>query len=223
MTTNLPVTANDLVGALSKTVTRRSNLDDGMSYLRLNKGGIWIYGSDDVEVEPESLWAVNPSSFAEGYICWGDSEVLGEEMVSISADPILLSTLPDLGRPWQAQCAMQLVCVSGEDKGTQVVYKTSSKGGTGRFKEFLQQFLIHLEANPGTDKFVPVVELLEDSYKHKKYGTIFKPIFQIKEWLTMDDDSYNAPSGNTDDSDADPSEPVSEPAKPARRRRRKAA
>ena len=216
----LPMKIDDLVGGLTKTV-QRSTLDnpDGMSYLKLNKGGFWIYGSDDVEVEEDALWAVNPHSFAVGYIAWGDaSNVLGEEMVSVTDDPIIASSLPDVGAKWNQQVAMQLVCVSGEDKGEQVLYKSSSHGGRKRFNEFLQQVLVQLTSGISDNNVVPVIELASDSYKHKQYGTIYQPMFNIDSWRTMEDGIDGSP-----DEPAEP-EPVAEPAKkPARRRRRKAA
>jgi len=219
---NLPSVVNDIVGGLQKTVAR-SNIDDsgGMSYLKLSKAGFWVYGSDDMEVEDESLWAVNPNSFATGYIAWGDaSNVLGEEMRSVIDDPILLSDLPDVGAKWAQQVAMQLVCVSGEDTGEQVLYKSSSHGGRKRYNEFLQQVIAQLTSGVSGEAIVPVILLESDSYKHKKYGTIYQPVFSIQKWVTMDD-------GFSDAATAEPvaEEPVAEPEpakKPRSRRKRRA-
>lgn len=216
MTTNLPVNTADLIGALTAAVSR-GQVDQTMgSYLKLSKGGFWVYGSDDIEVEDNALWAVDPRSFSTGYVAWGASEILGEEMASIHADPIALANLPDVGKSWTAQVSMQMVCINGEDKGTAVVYKNSSQGGRQRFNEFLQQVLIQYSANVGTDKIVPVVSLGEDSYKHKEYGKIHKPIFLIKQWLTMDDGFEVVEEEAAE-------EPAPEPAKPARKAKKAAA
>ena len=224
MSNTLPVKVDDLVGALTKTL-QRSNIsdNDGMSYLKLTKGGFWVYGSDDMETEEDSLWAVNPASFATGYIAWGDaSNVLGEEMAPVTDEPILKASLPDVGGQWNQQVAMQLVCVSGEDTGTQVLYKSSSHGGRKRFNEFLQQVLVQLTSGVAGDKVVPVIKLESDSYKHKKYGQIYQPVFTIDKWVTMSDGFDTAAA------DEPAAEPVAEPEpepKPARKRRsrRKAA
>ncbi len=221
MTDQLPMKTADLISALTNAV-QRGQVDSSMgSYLKLSKGGFWVYGSDDIEVEDGAKWAVDPRSFATGYVCWGASEILGEEMASIHADPITLANLPQLEKPWVAQVSMQMVCINGEDKNTAVVYKNSSQGGRQRYNEFLQQVLAQYSGNEGTDKIVPVIELGEDSYKHKEYGKIYKPLFHIKEWMTMDQGF-----DDVDESGAPKSEPVPEadpePAKPARRRRRKA-
>ncbi len=221
MTTNLPTTTADLIGALTNAV-QRGAVDSSMgSYLKLSKGGFWVYGSDDIEVEDGAKWAVDPRSFATGYVCWGASEILGEEMASIHADPIALANLPQLDKPWVAQVSMQMVCINGEDKGTAVVYKNSSQGGRQRFNEFLQQVLIQYSANQGSDKIVPVITLGEDSYKHKEYGKIYKPLFNIAEWMTMDQGFEDVAESASEDKTEPEAEAAPEPAKAARRRRRK--
>lgn len=188
----LPVSADELVGHLAKATSQLDLISGSGSYLRLHKGGFWVYGSDDTEVEEESNWAVNPASFAIGFVAWpaGDNvgAPLGEEMRSISQGPVLKSELPDTdGGEWTQQVGMQLMCVSGEDVGTEVLFKASSKGGIGGYNDFLNQVLIHLKANAGTEEVVPVVDLQVKSYKHPKYGKIYTPVFFIKEWASMDE------------------------------------
>ena len=41
-----------------------------------------------------------------------------------------------------------------------------------------------------------------DQYKHKQYGKIYNPIFQITEWRTIDDTS------SADDADDEPAPPA---------------
>ena len=213
---NLPTNITNLTTAIDKVLARADvNTSEGKHYLRLNKGGIWLYGKDDIEVEEGSQWAINPNSFALGYIAWAEesSRPLGEEMRPIADDPIVEADLPDVGARWEQQVGMQMVCISGEDKGEEVIFKTSSKGGREGFNTLLRDVMATLQANQGTDKVVPVVELEVESYKHQKYGTIFKPVFNIVKWTTL--------SSTLDDVVEE--EPAAEPEpKPARRRRRKA-
>jgi len=56
----------------------------GSVILKMDKRGDWVFGADQTEVDEGTLWAVNPFSFVHGYIAWGDGEVLGEKMVSVS-------------------------------------------------------------------------------------------------------------------------------------------
>jgi hypothetical protein len=242
MSNNLPVSAEALINALAKTTSKLAQDGGGSSFLRLSKGGFFIYGADDIEVEEGSQWAVNPNSFMLGYVAWpaeGTGKPVGEEMRSITDEPLIESQLPNVGAPWAQQGAMQLMCVSGEDVGTQVIYKTSSKGGLRGFNDFLNQVFTHLSANPGTKEIVPVVELLSDSYRHQTYGKIYTPVFNIKSWTDIDsmpepEVDEIPPEGEPDVPDEDDAPPPAarrgraakaetKPETPVRRRRRKAA
>ena len=59
----------------------------GVVILKMDRTGHWVFGADQTEVEGGSHWAVNPFSFVHGFIAWGDGEVLGERMASVS-DPL---------------------------------------------------------------------------------------------------------------------------------------
>ena len=216
---NQMISADDLAGHLA-VATSHLDLQTGGSYLRLHKGGFWVYGSDDTEVEEDSQWAVNPASFAIGFIAWPEGDnvgaPLGEEMRSISQGPMMKSELPAAeGGDWQQQVGMQLMCVSGEDTGTEVIFKASSKGGIGGFNDFLNQVLTHLKANSGTEEVVPVIDLQVTSYKHTKYGKIYTPVFAVKSWTTMDDMPVE---GADEDEEEDEAPPVKKKAvKPKRK------
>jgi len=216
---NLPATPTDLLGSMQKTIATIANADDsgGVHFMKMGKDGLWSYGAEDIQVEDESHWAVNPASFKTGYIAWQQGNTsngpVGEEMVAITDDPIQVNDLPDVNAPWTQQVGFQLACVNGQDKGEQAVFKTSSKGGRGAFSDFIQQVMTHYKANPNTDKIVPIVALATESYTHKEYGKIYKPLFSIVEWGTMDGGIVEEePAAKTDEAPA-----------PRRRRRRTAA
>lgn len=243
MSNNLPINAKDFIGALARTTQRLGSNETGMSYLKLSKGGFFVYGVDDLETEDGSQWAVNPNSLAVGYVAWpinGTGKPLGEEMRGIADDPIIESRLPSVGdnAAWTQQVGMQLMCVSGEDKGVGVVFKASSKGGISGFSAFLNDVMTHLSGNPG-DKIVPVIELEVNDYKHPTYGKIYTPVFTIKKWTTMDampqEDEPETAQEQEDEQEDEPApkatrkakakaEPEAKPDdKPTRRRRRRAA
>ena len=157
----------------------------GMTILKMDKGGHWVFGSEQTEVEADSKWAVNPFSFIHGFIAWGDGEVLGEKMTSV-ANP-----LPDLDeapasakKGWEQQVGMSLQCVSGDDKGTECRYTVTSVGG----KRAVQTLAVALADQVDKDQTKPVaiVRLKKDSYAHKSYGKIYTPVFEILEWVGMD-------------------------------------
>ena len=228
---NLPVSASDLVGAIIKTTSTLAQDTSGKAYLRLHKGGFFVYGADDVEVEEGSKWAVNPASFALGFIAWpaeGTGKPLGEEMRSITDDPIVLSALPQVAGSWTQQVGMQLMCVSGEDVGTEAVFKASSKGGINGFNDFLNQVLAQLKANPDTQAVVPVITLEVNSYKHPTYGKIYTPVFQIDSLTSMDEmptDDEAEPEVEPEQLAAPETEPevAEKPAAPVKKRRRRRA
>ena len=179
----------------------------GFVILKMDKRGDWVYGANQTEVEADTLWAVNPASFVHGYIAWGDAVVLGEVMVPLT-EPLPQPGEAPAGaeKGWQVQVGMGLKCVSGPDKDMEVRFTVTSVGG----KKAVQQLGISIAQQIEADqtKPVPIVKLKTDSYKHKMYGKIFVPVFEIVEWVGMDGKSAEV---------AD--EASAEEAAPARRRR----
>ena len=183
----------------------------GTVILKMDKTGTWVFGADQTEVEDEATWAVNPFSFVHGFIAWGDGEVLGEKMVPVSEPlPELEAAPPNAAKGWEMQVGMSLKCVSGEDKGIEARFTTTSVGG----KRAVQALAVQIAEQVARDqsKPVPVVHLKKDHYNHKKYGKIFTPLFDLVEWIGMDGSA---------DSDAEQLEAPAE--EPVRRRRRAAA
>ena len=176
----------------------------GSVILKMDKGGHWIYGAEQTEVESDSTWAVNPFSFIHGYIAWGDGDVLGEMMVPVTEPKPELPPVPHGAKKgWEVQVGMSLKCLSGPDKGLEVRYTTTSVGGKRAVNTLGIAIATQCETTPG--KPVPVVCLKKDSYQHKSYGKIYTPVFEIQEWASMD--------GQTAEAEA------AEEAAPQRRRR----
>jgi hypothetical protein len=171
----------------------------GSVILKMDKGGHWIYGAEQTEVESDSTWAVNPFSFIHGYIAWGDGDVLGEMMVPVTEPKPELPPVPHGAKKgWEVQVGMSLKCLSGPDKGLEVRYTTTSVGG----KRAVNTLGIAIATQCET---APVVCLKKDSYQHKSYGKIYTPVFEIQDWVSMD--------GQADEAEA------AEEAAPQRRRR----
>ena len=159
--------------------------DVGVAIIKMDKGGHWVFGADQTEVEEGSTWAVNPLSFVHGFIAWGDGDVLGEKMVSIANPlPDLDEAPPGAKKGWESQVGMSLKCVSGEDKGLEARYTVTSVGG----KRAVQTLAVALADQVEKDQTKPVaiVRLKKDSYQHKSYGKIYTPVFEIVEWMSMD-------------------------------------
>jgi len=179
----------------------------GSVILKMDKGGHWVYGANQTEVEDGTTWAVNPMSFVHGFIAWGEGEVLAEKMVPVTEPrPEVGVAPPDAKKGWEVQVGMGLKCLSGQDKDLEVRYTVTSVGG----KRAVQQLGVAIAAQVETDqsKPVPVVRLKKDHYQHKSYGKIYTPVFEIVEWISMDGKSTDAVEETADAEAA-----------PARRRR----
>jgi hypothetical protein len=160
----------------------------GVVILKMDKTGHWVFGADQTEVEDDSLWAINPFSFVHGFIAWGDGEVLGEKMASVSQPlPELEEAPPQAKKGWENQVGMSLKCISGDDKDMEARYTTTSVGG----KRSVQTLAVALadQVDKDQNKPVAVVRLKKDHYAHKSYGKIYTPVFEIVEWISMDADA----------------------------------
>lgn len=176
----------------------------GSVIIKMDKTGHWVFGADQTEAEDGAKWAVNPFSFVHGYIAWGEGEVLGEKMVSVSEPlPALDVAPPNAKRGWETQVGMSLKCISGEDEGMEARYTVTSVGG----KRAVQALAVAIANQVDADqsKPVPVVKLKKEHYQHKSYGRIYTPIFEIVEWVGMDGSAAE--------------EEYAEASQPARRRR----
>jgi hypothetical protein len=165
--------------------------DAGVAIIKMDKGGHWVFGADQTEIEEGSTWAVNPLSFVHGFIAWGDGEVLGEKMVGIANPlPELDEAPPGAKKGWESQVGMSMKCVSGDDKGLEARYTVTSVGG----KRAVQTLAVALADQVDKDQTKPVaiVRLKKDHYQHKSYGKIYTPVFEIVEWMSMDGEAPEA-------------------------------
>jgi len=186
----------------------------GVVILKMDKTGHWVFGADQTEVEEDSTWAVNPFSFVHGFIAWGDGEVLGEKMVSVSQPLPELEAAPPMARKgWETQVGMSMKCLSGEDKGMEVRYTTTSVGGKRSVQALAVAIATQVDADPKLP--VPIVLLEKEHYSHKSYGRIYTPIFKITSWMSMTDESGTPAEETAVEAEAESVAPVAT----ARRRR----
>lgn len=191
----------------------------GNAFMKFTKHGEWLYGVDSTEVEEDARWAINPFSIMHGFISWGDEgKPLGEVMVPMTQAKPALADLPHTGEEWTDNFAMTLACVSGEDEGTQVEYKTNSDGGAQAFRDVISEIMAQLDKDP--KKPVPVVELNSTHYKHATYGKIFKPALEVVGWETIG--ATKVSEENTPDPDNEEEAPKAKPKARTRKAKAKA-
>ena len=178
---NLPA-----VASLSQSLRKLESTagPSGIVILKMDRTGHWVFGADQTEVEEGSNWAVNPFSFVHGFIAWGDGEVLGEKMASVS-DPLpeLDAAPPGAKKGWETQVGLSLKCISGEDTGMEARFTTTSVGG----KRAVQELAVAIAAQVEKDQTapVPIVTLGNEHYQHKSYGRIYTPAFGALEWVSL--------------------------------------
>ena len=151
----------------------------GKAYMRLSKGGEFIYGSDNVEVQEGSHWAVNCASLEHGWVCWGGGSLLGQIMASVQLD---MPTRPPSIEAFSfvPQFGMELACINGDDKGVEVVYRNNSNG----YKKGFDKLLADIRGRYPLDQhyYWPIVELISTHYQSKQYGRIYEPVFKVVAW-----------------------------------------
>lgn len=184
----------------------------GIPLLQCRKeSGKWVYGPDRIEVEDGSLWAIDANSTAMGYVDWHGGKPVGERMAVVGQEPVNPADLPPAQgkNGWEDQVGFGLICTNGEDAGVAVVYKTNTKGGIEAFNKTFDA----MQARAAAGKpFNPVVKLTNTNYTHNEYGLIWKPIFEIVDWLGDETSQVEDHAPATDE------EPPAE--QPTRRRRR---
>ena len=110
------------------SVAGRSGLP--MLIFKRDGNGTWMFGQKQTLVEDGSGWAVNPTSFKWGFICFSnDNKVVGERLVSVSQPKPDVAELPDKGFAWAEQWAVNMKCIDGNEAGTEVIYKPTTVGG----------------------------------------------------------------------------------------------
>lgn len=175
------VTADAIRNSLQATASAMPNIGDAayMSYAK----GVWTYGveKDDATLE---TWAVNPASFQMGIIGWEDGRVVYEEMYPAGqGKTINEEELPAIAEGDSNGYSRQSgLMMKSMESGVQALFKSSSHGGKSAISALSGDILAGMtDARP-----IAVVKLGTESYQHKKYGLIHKPVFEIVGWADMD-------------------------------------
>jgi hypothetical protein len=171
--------------------------------------GTWGFGQKRTIPEEGSRWAVNPTTFRYGYICFGEgNKVLDERLVPVSQPKPLATDLPDLGAPWTEEWAVNMKCIDGADAGITVDFKATTDGGLKAIVQLLDSIRDQINSGQHDGRIAPIVLLQKDSYPHPKYARVWIPVLNIVDWMPLDGP---APTPT-------PAEPTPSVSQPRRRR-----
>jgi hypothetical protein len=149
--------------------------------------GRWSFGQRRTVVENNSRWAVNPTTFKWGYICFNDgNKVIGDRLVSVAQAKPNVAELPDKGFEWQEQWAVNLKCLDGADADMEVVYKPTTVGGVQCIAGLIETVRDRLNSDEHGGKVAPIVLLEKGSYTHSQYGKVWTPLLTIVDWMPLD-------------------------------------
>jgi hypothetical protein len=180
--TSLTALAAVLNGVDVASVIGRSGMP--MLQFKRDNNGTWSFGQRRTVIEEGSRWAVNPTTFKRGYVCFEGNKVLGERLVSVSQTMPNLAELPDKGSPWQEEWAVNLKCLDGADAGTEVVFKVTTVGGVQAVAGLIEAIRDRLNGGQHDGKVSPIVHLEKDNYQKPPHGKIWIPVLTVVDWMS---------------------------------------
>lgn len=147
--------------------------------------GEWYLGQEREEVTGEEF-GLDLSTITHGWFLWHQKK-LDKKMVPFdqplpeAQEPIeyKVKGKPQIDEPAEARG------INGEMRdGTQFAFETNSHGGRQAVDRVLQEVI--LRARQRNPYMFPVLKMERDSYEHNEYGTVYKPVLTVVEWLAAD-------------------------------------
>jgi hypothetical protein len=204
--TQLPDAAGriaELIGGMTNiqnSILEAGGVASAFPFIGINNAGVWAYGQDRIEADASSLWAIDIRTWMHGYIAWPDQKAkerkpLGERMVPASAPLPAVTSLPNVGQPYQLQFSFELKCIAGADDGVMALYKNGSYGAKVLVQDLVEKVKAQAKADPA--HLCPVVVLDIRSYFHSEWKKdIYNPVLKIQKWISFED--YDDASGEAE-------------------------
>ena len=149
--------------------------------------GEWVVGDDVLKSGTEFVAHID--QMVRGYVKFADGKVV-ERRIGRIADNFKPPSREELGDthpkswekdadgksrdPWVQQWFLPLI---GVESGELITYVTGSKGGIDAVCD-----LCRIYGHKQHDNLLPIVALRTGSYKHKQYGKVATPDFQVIGW-----------------------------------------
>jgi hypothetical protein len=176
---------NQIAAGIARSHVGSAGGGRGQTLLRLMTSGAWVFGQSNDAVQQGSSWLGNIASLKHGYCCWHESQLIDEVMVEMWTDAPVMPLTHACGAVYKPQLSIELKCLDGADAGVQVLYKSSSYGGTAALFELKEKIRNRVQTVGGEYLF-PVIELGSTSYANKKHGgTTYNPVLAITGWADI--------------------------------------
>jgi hypothetical protein len=199
-----------LTGA-KKSRMANPTVGGGKDILKLDRSdGHWSYGQGNEEVQEGSRWFIPVNSLAHGWVRWeakAKKEVMCYVWEDMPDQPAMIGN-----KEFEIQNGFEAKCVTGDDAGKEVIYRTNSVGGRRAFDQLLSDVIAQGEANP--EYSCAVITFSSSFYIHEEYNKIWNPIFTIVGWADLAGNMLDIVEDP--DEDEDDSEEAAPPAKVAK-------
>jgi hypothetical protein len=176
---------NDYVDPFAAFATQEGGALEG-EFLKFTRGA-WMIG--DNEVKEDTRLIAGMSDLHTGWLRWGNASVTDRVLGRVAEGfvPPPRSELGDNNEaqwdtgpggprdPWVFTAILPLIA---EEDDRRLVYSTSSFGGRRAIARLSSAYARRRDRTS-----MPVVTLGGDSYKHKTFGLVHRPLFVVVGWL----------------------------------------
>lgn len=191
--------------------------------LKFNKGE-WLAGKEEEAVALGTRLVAAMQWLQVGWVKWWEGQPVktilglkGEKMPDGTWKKFIppdRSTLGDLDKedweelngqkrdPWQ-RCDYLLL--ADPNTGDIYTFMPSSKGGRDAVIDLSKIYGTNIRIEPNA---IPVVALKSESYKHKEFGKVYKPVLELVEWVDADEVNFKP----EDDAEAEEAAVAAKPA-----------
>ncbi|UTC29906.1 hypothetical protein BAJUN_03000 [Bajunvirus bajun] len=185
-------TNDDYFAALASEAAGLKGGGDGKAFMKFDgNDGSASYGAEDNPLDTDARsgteFAMNPRSYARGWVIWVNSEVVHEEMVKLEDGPQpSKSALPDKGPYGKEDGPVEQYTIDFrlmEEPHVEMVFQANNVSKRRALAALLKDFGNGFRSNPGK---VPVVRLTAREFEGKTEGgrkvTKYAPEFKIVRW-----------------------------------------
>ena len=151
------------------------------------KTGELKYGRDKADVTADQLFAVDVSSFSEGFTCWKGGKPLHKRMANIYNEKPIPTPDEDedgpfekSGEGWQATKSFMLREINGAP--TPIEFSSSSMSGVNSISDILSKFA---ERSSEGQPCWPIITIVKEKFESNGY-TNYKPVMTVAHWLTTE-------------------------------------